>query len=48
MNFIICLMGLVIIALSMTGVVIWWKKHRVAQKKLTKSASAENYYGRNN
>lgn len=48
MKIIICLMGLVITALSVTGVVIWLKKHRVAQTKLNKKNLAENIYGRNN
>ncbi|NOU20189.1 MAG: PepSY domain-containing protein [Methyloglobulus sp.] len=38
----VCLMGFVIVALSVTGVIIWWKKYRAAKAKQIKMASAAN------
>jgi uncharacterized iron-regulated membrane protein len=38
----VCFMGLVITMLSVTGVYIWGKKHRVAKAKHNKIASAVN------
>lgn len=48
MKIIICLMGLVITALSVTGVVIWWRKRRRAKTKQIKMASAANLHELNN
>lgn len=38
----VCLMGLVIAMLSVTGVYIWWRKHRAAKTKHNKMTSAAN------
>lgn len=44
----VCFMGLVIAMLSVTGVYIWWKKHRAANVMQKKTTSAVNMPGLNN
>ena len=41
----VCVLGLVITMLSVTGVYIWWKKRRVSKAKQIKMASAANMPG---
>lgn len=48
MKIFVCVMDLVITMLSVTGVYIWWKKHRGAKAKYNKIASAANMPGLNN
>jgi uncharacterized iron-regulated membrane protein len=44
----VCVLGLVITMLSVTGVYIWWKKHRAANVMQKKTTSAVNMPGLNN
>ncbi|NOT11199.1 MAG: PepSY domain-containing protein [Methylococcaceae bacterium] len=48
MKIFVCVMGLVITALSVTGVVIWWKKRRGAKAMQKKTTSAKNIPRLNN
>jgi uncharacterized iron-regulated membrane protein len=43
----VCVMGLVITMLSVTGVYIWWKKHRAANARSNKMIAAANTAGLN-
>jgi uncharacterized iron-regulated membrane protein len=48
MKIFVCFMGLVITLLSMTGVYIWWKKHRAANAMQKKTTTTANTPGLNN
>jgi uncharacterized iron-regulated membrane protein len=48
MKIFVCMMGLVITMLSVTGVYIWFKKRRAAKAKQIKMASGVNIPGLSN